>query len=194
MKKNSVQPIVPSFNVKWHAPNASLVTVLSGDILLVRNPNMGLAEKGILLGEWLHAQTRPYAWTHHSMFALSSTEVVQETGAGSVLTPLSAFDSWLYAVITINCPNDQKALAIEFENWTLGQKYGWSSIIGDGLDDLTGLSLSLSTHGRMVCSASVARACERMGLIPDKDPTAVVPADNARYFNLPTQTAKQYLK
>src|SRR6185312_597862 len=112
--------------------------------------------------------------------------VVQEVGSGAVESPLSDFDEALYARVRMVATPAQIAAAIEFSEWLVefNQGYGVLSIVGDGLDDLTGLHLSFGTYGRMVCSAATARTAERLGLIPDRDPAAVQPANLAKYFRL----------
>jgi hypothetical protein len=36
----------------------------------------------------------------------------------------------------------------------------------------------------MVCSGLACRAHERLGLVPDKDPSMITPADMARYYGI----------
>jgi len=141
---------------------------------------------GIRFGEWLRSSTRPGAWCDHAMGVMqggANAVVIQETAKGSILTNLSTFKEDLYCVISVDADPVLRAETLKFWNWTLGSGYGWLSIPADGLDDLTGLHLSVGTYGRMVCSSQVSRGLERMGLIPDRDSTAVQPANLAIYFH-----------
>lgn len=163
-----------------------------GDVVLVHHYNSEPAHL-IRVGEWLRSDTRDFNWTNHGCGVEeggADAVVIQEVGSGAVRSPLSDFDAALYAVISpTKASLDQRAAAVGFWQWSLGSGYGVVSIIGDGLDDLTGLHLSLGTYGRMVCSAATCRGAERWGLIPDRDPTACQPANLAMYFGLSNQMA-----
>ena len=144
-------------------------------------------------GEWLRPLNRKFSWTNHSAIVETPTTIIQEVARGSVRSPVTDLDAALVAIVRIKATPAQKTAAVTFAQWTLGSEYGYLSIVGDGLDDLTGLRLSVGTYGSMVCSAAVARAAERMGLIPDRDAGSVQPADNARYFNVGNDVAAQML-
>lgn len=184
--------VVPAATVTWHKVGDRCLTARAGDLVLVDQPG---TRSGwfIKAGEWLRPLNRPFSWTHHACgveVGGASAVVIQETAKGAVCSPLSVFDAANYCVISpTNATIRQRQLAVAFLRWSLGSGYGWWSIPGDALDDLTGLHLSLGTYGRMVCSTSASRMAERWGLIPDRDPTAVQPADIARYWGLSKTTA-----
>lgn len=189
-------PIVPAAAVSWYLPGENCITSKPGDLVLVHHYH-SLAAKAIRFGEWLRPLNRPYCWTNHGCVVQKGGPgaiVIQEVGRGSVQSALSSFHDELYALVSVDATLAQRASAVRFAVWTLGSGYGYLSAVGDGLDDLTGLHLSFGTYGRMVCSAATCRAAERMGLIPDRDPTAVQPADLARYFNISNDSATTVLQ
>lgn len=184
--------VVPEVAVSWYPAGHRCTTAKPADMVLVGAPS-GIAGRIIELGEWLRPLNRPFSWTHHDAgveVGGPQAVIIQETGKGAVRTPLAAFDDVLYAVASpTRATPEQRAAAVAFLRWSLGGGYGWWTIPVDGLDDLTGLHLSVGTYGRMVCSTSAARMAERWGLIPDRDPMACQPADNARYFGLTREEA-----
>ena len=184
--------VAPSATVLWHLPNTPWPPLQSGDLLLVHHYK-SFAAWLIRAGEWLRPLNRSFSWTNHSAFVETPDTIIQEVSQGSVRSPLSTLDACLVAIIRIKATVAQKNSAVAFAQWTVGSRYDYFEIIGDGLDDLTGLHLSVGTYGTMVCSAAVARAAERMGLICDRDPTAVQPADNARYFSVGNDVAAKML-
>lgn len=184
--------IAPPAEVFWHLPNTPWPELQAADILLVHHYKSSVAWL-IRFGEWLRPLNRPYSWTNHNALVETPTTIIQEVAKGSVRSPIGELDSALVAIVRIKATVAQKTAAVAFAQWTLGSEYGYFSILGDGLDDLTGLHISIATYGSMVCSAAVARAAERMGLVPDRDPLSVQPADNARYWNIGNHVATQML-
>ena len=191
MKKQQKAAVVPSITTGWYPPGLNCTTATAGDIILVRLYKTSFFGKiaGALIrfGAWIRKSSRPYSWTEHAMTVVRggpNAIVVQETAKGSVYTSLSTFSSALYVVIHPIVAQNLRDQAVAFANWTVGSKYGFVSIISDGLDDITGWHFAFSTWGRMVCSAAACRSAERWGLIPDKESDSVQPADLARYFNI----------
>lgn len=185
-----VVPIVPRFEATWYPPGVRCEDLGQCDALIVDHCDLW-SGKLIAAGEWLRRETRNYNWATHACVGLDPSHVIQEAGAGAIVSPLSTFDHLLYARVRVTCSMSQRRAALAFAKWTVtfNQGYGFASIVGDGLDDLTGLHVELATYGRMVCSAATARVLERMGLVPDRDPTAVQPANLARYFHLSNPAA-----
>ncbi len=189
--------VVPEAAVAWYPVGHRCVSSQPGDMVLV-GPPAPLAGRVIQFGEWIRPLNRPYSWTHHDAgveVGGPGAVVIQETGKGAVRSPLAALDGALYAVVSpTRATPEQRTAAVTFLRWTLGSPYGWWSIPGDAIDDLTGLRLALGTYGAEVCSTSAARMAERWGLIPDRDSLACQPADNARYFGLSTVEMKRALE
>ena len=174
--------IAPPATIQWHLPNGAWPTIQPADILIVQRK--GIVGDFVRFGAWIRPLNRPYSWATHNAFADTSLTVIQELGRGSVQTPLSDLDPCLVAIVRIKATPAQKASAIAFETWTLNSAYDWLSIVGDGVDDITGLHVAIATYGTSVCSSSVGRAAERMGLIPDRVSPAIQPPDMARYWGI----------
>ena len=184
--------VAPPATVQWHLPNTPWPVLQPADVLLVHHYK-SFAAWLIRAGEWLRPLNRGYSWTNHACVVETPDTVIQEAAQGSVRSPISDLDLALVAIIRIKATAAQKASALAFAQWTVGSAYDWYAIFGDGLDDLTGLHLSIGTYGTMVCSAATTRCAERMNLIPDRDPIAAQPADLARWFGIHNDTAARML-
>lgn len=202
------QAVVPPASVRWHPPGHDAPSPLfAGDLVLVQHRTGSALEllpgTAIRVGGWMRPDTRPYAWVHHAMIvdgdghsheASSNPFVIQETPAGSVRTPLEAFREALYAVVQPDVDPIRRLAAVEFARWTLGSSYNWTSIISDTFDDLTGMRIAIASTAEMICSSAACRAHERLGLIPDKEPAAVQPADLARFYGVSSIAARRALQ
>lgn len=180
--------VTPQHTATWYPTGHRCEDMQAGDVLLVHHYHSDAAWV-IRAGAWLRPSTRNYAWTNHACVAIDATHIVQEVKRGAVISDISTFDAALYCVIRVEADAAQIDAAVEFTKWLVGSGYGFIEVIADGIDDLTGVRIAAGSYGRACCSAATCRALERMGLIPDKDPTACQPADLAVYFDLPTQMA-----
>ncbi len=202
------QAVVPPAVVRWHPPGGNAPAPLfAGDLVLVQHRSGSALEllpaTAIRVGGWMRPDTRPYSWVHHAMIvdgdgasheAAADAFVIQETPAGSVRTPLEAFREALYAVVQPDVDPTWRLAAVAFARWTLGSSYNWTSIVADTFDDLTGLRIAIASTAEMVCSSAACRAHERLGLIPDKEPAAVQPADLARFYGVSSTAARRALQ
>ena len=200
-------PIVPPCTITWSIPGEDCLTSKAGDIVIVQHRGgtiLGrIMGRLIRFGEWLRPSLRKYSWTEHVMGVVvggPNAVVVQETPKGAVYSSLvptateQGFTQCLYAVVSpTRATKAQRDAAVQFLEWTVGEGYGYWSLPVDAFDDVTGLHLAFSWSDRMVCSASGCRAAERWGLVPDRDPSSIQPADMARFFGASNQYAAQML-
>jgi hypothetical protein len=158
-----------------------------GDAILVYNAP-AMASRIIRFGQGLRARTRPYRDWSHAALALEEgldPPIAQAVTRGVVISKLSELEDTYRALISPQVSDAERYSAVEFGRWSVGEGYGWLSLLGDALDDLTTLHLTVGTMGRIICSALVCRAHERLGLIPDVESSMCAPADLARYYNVP---------
>lgn len=178
----------PEAIVKLYPPGTPISrgALWRGDMILVHHYH-SIAATAIRIGEWLRPRTRPYCFWNHCAIAMSGDTIAEEVARGAVLAPASSLDDTYRAVVhPTSASLIQVDCALAFVRHMLGSRYGYATILGDGIDDLTGLHVVFGVTGREVCSSLAVRAHERMGLIPDMEPSACQPADAARYYGVRT--------
>lgn len=192
-----LEAVVPRATIAFYRPGVTCETTKPGDLLLVHDYN-SIPADFIRFGARIRKLNRPYSWANHAAGIVQggqSALVCQETGKGSILSGLSAFHTALYCVISpLDATDEQRSACVDFWKWTLDSGYDWLAIVGDAVDDITGVPLVVGSFGRMVCSANASRGAERWGLIPDKTPSAVQPPDIARYFNIRNEVPTSILQ
>jgi len=93
---------------------------------------------------------------------------------------------------------------VAFGEASVGDPYGWPTIVSIGLTLVTGAKFNFNVDGQQICSGLVARAEERTGVIfadsqsngPKdlREPSHIMPADLAMYYQvepLPAVTPKR---
>ena len=171
-----------------YLPGEHCETATHGDLVLVRHK--GRIPALIRFGQRLrfHGANRQYTWCNHAMTVISDgphAEVEEQTGRGGIQTSLADYVAELYVVVHVtDAVPEQRAAAARFGIWCVGTKYGWASIVAAVLYLTTGIRLTLGWGTSGICSADAGRGQERLGLIPDKLPESVLPADLARYFDV----------
>lgn len=175
------EPVVPEHSIEWCGAGKTAV-LRPADLVLVRH-NKGVLGSAIRFGEKLHGGGE-WAWTNHAAIAIDRTKVVEETARGAVVTEISEWHDVVYCVVRPKVQERDKNEAVHFAHWCVGWRYSWLSILGLILDMTLGLRVTVGTEGRMICSALACRAHERLGLVPDKTPEMVTPADLARYYEV----------
>jgi uncharacterized protein YycO len=179
--KPAVVPEIAS--LRYFAPGERCTDAQAGDLIVVHHYHSFLAS-AIRFGEWLRPRTRPYSYWNHCALFISPDQIVQEVARGAIVSGVASLDAASYAVVSPKVTKVCRAAATQFALWSVGTGYGFATIGGDALNDLTGFHLSIGVGGRMVCSGMAARAWERLGLTPDIDPTCVQPADMARWCDI----------
>jgi hypothetical protein len=177
--------IVPAHSTRFFGPGQVCLDAQQGDMILVRHSSR--TAKAIRAAERLRVQ-KPYCWTNHACVALSGGPdalVIQETGKGSIVTPLAEMVMESYSVTHFDTVTESQMTAgAQFLHCTLGSGYGFLTIGADLINALTGLDIGLGIGNRMVCSTQTCRYLERLGLVPDRSPYAVTPAHLAWYFDI----------
>ncbi|MGQ0805069.1 MAG: hypothetical protein ACT4PI_14560 [Actinomycetota bacterium] len=93
-----------------------------------------------------------------------------------------------YQVVRIDSPKNSKdrSQAVAFGNWAAKgkQRYGFVTIASIAFTLLTGAKFSFFLDGQQICSGLVARSMERTGVIFNRDPIHIMPADVAKYYGV----------
>ena len=175
--------VVPASTVRYFPAGSSCVDARPGDLVLVADS--GFLAAGIRLFERIRLG-REWSWCNHAAVTVSGgpeAMVSQMAASGDILTPISKLDARVYAVVSIEMTDIQRADVVRFATLSVGTTgYGYLQIPADAFNAMSGLELSLGWGNRMVCSTQACRALERGGLIPDRSPYAVTPAHLAKYF------------
>ena len=177
-------PSTPPSTYRFYGFAQACLDPVAGDLVLVRTKDrIGGAIRAI---ERLRGGAE-YAWCNHAAIVLNSgpsAYVAQAEAKGVTVTPLAELGALDYAVVHFEMTREQRLAVVRFAEWSIGQGYGYLSIAADLFNATFSLELSLGWGDRMVCSTQACRALERAGLIPDRSPYAVTPADLAEYADV----------
>ena len=183
---------VPGHSVRYYKPGRWPGRATPGDLVLASD--RALAARVIQFGQRLHLSRdeKQFALINHAATVVSSVDgvVVQEmTGGGGRLTAIQDWargaDPKSIAVVHVDTASAlQRRASVRTAMWFVGVRYGWPSIVSDGLYCLTGIPVALTVGESVVCSAVASQSQRNLGMIPDKPDIAVMPSDLARYYNV----------
>ncbi len=126
-------------------------------------------------------------WSHAAVFINDTGDIIEAIGGGVQERNISVYDATEYVVVHLPAtivPGDREH-AVAFADFCLNDKYGWLTIVSIALCLLTGAKLSFGVDGQQICSALVARSCERIGeIFTEGDPWELMPADLAKHFDV----------
>jgi uncharacterized protein YycO len=158
----------------------------SGDFILTHrhNPMAGL----ISLGEKRRFRGADSAYAHWSHCALIVGEdgaLVEAEDFGVRHSPISRYRDDEYQVVRLgpDFPREGRNRAVEYAEAQVGQAFGYLALVGVGLFLLFGLPLRLMRGNHQICSGLVVRALQRGGLMPEADPSLMLPADLAKMYD-----------
>lgn len=177
-------PVVPPSSYRIFREGETCLDARAGDLVLVRHD--GFIPGGIRTIERMTILAE-YCWANHSCTVVTggpNAIVTQEQARGDIFTPLSGLNAVVYAVVSIECSDEQRKSAVQFANWAVNLGYGFTQIPADVFNATFHAELSIGWGGRMVCSTQATRTLERMGYIPARAPAATVPAHHCQDFGV----------
>jgi hypothetical protein len=120
------------------------------------------------------------------MIVSASGDLIEALGAGVRETHIEKYKPTVYHVIQLGQLADQRdrEQVVEFARWSLGEEYGYLTIVSIALTLLIGGKFNFGIDGQTICSGLVARALERTDAIFDRTPSHIMPADLAKYLNV----------
>lgn len=174
-------------SVERCGPGITAPDPLPGDFILTHGT--AWFNKCIQIGQKLrfHGKDRKYTcWDHAAMVVDEQGGLIEAAGPGVRRATLLQYQDIEYHFVRLGTSvNDtDRAEAVAFAEWSLGEKYGWLTIACIGLGLLTGGRLTFGFEGQQICSGLVARALERTPAIFDRDPEDIMPADLAKYYHV----------
>jgi uncharacterized protein YycO len=165
-----------------------------GDFLLTHSS--GVFGQLIRLGQRLQyfGADKVFAhWSHAAIFVDDQGNIIEALGGGVQKRNIEVYRDTEYVVVHLPAATsrDDRAQAVLFAEHSLNESYGWLTIISIGLTLLTGSHFSFGLDGQQICSALVARAIERIGVIfEESEPWHLMPADLAKHFQV-TETGDE---
>lgn len=179
-------PTLPE--IRLDTLTAPSVGYLPGDFILTHGDSF--YSKLIRFGQRLrfHGKNAGFAhWNHAAMIVGEDGSIIEALGRGVLRRNLSNYKGTEYHLVHFGhdiASDDDREQVVKFAEWTMGQEYGWVTIVSIALSLLSGLNFSFGFDGQSICSGLVARALERTNVIFDRSPSHIMPADLARYFGV----------
>ena len=183
------QAVVPGMgvSVERFGPGETAPDPQPGDFILTHGN--AWFNKCIRIGQRLRfrgADRKYTVWDHAALVVDENGGLIEAAGPGVQRTDLSAYRDIEYHFVRLGVAvgETDRAEAVAFAEWSLGEQYGWLTIVSITLGLLTGGRLTFGFEGQQICSGLVARALERTPAIFDRDPADIMPADLAKYYRV----------
>jgi len=182
------QPFAPVIgaSVEIYGPGEEVLNPQPGDFILTHGSDW--TSKLIRFGQGLrfHGKDRKYTyWNHAAIIVDEHGGLIEALGNGVCKTNISRYKPVEYYLVRLGTTADvtDRAEAVKFAEWSLGEPYGWLTILSIAIGLLTGGKFTFGYEGQAICSGLVARAMERTKAIFNRNPEDVMPADLAKYYN-----------
>lgn len=178
---------VTGASVQSYSPGEEILDPQPGDFMLIHGNDW--TSKLIWFGQGLRffGRNREYAyWTHAAIFVDERGGIIEALGTGVRRGHISKYKAMAYQVVRLGTTADDtdRQEAVKFAEWSLGEKYGWLTIVSIAVGLLTGGRFTFGYEGQVICSGLVARALERTEAIFNRSPTDIMPADLAKYYSV----------
>lgn len=167
-----------------------------GDFILTRGEVF--YSRLIRLGQYFFfgkAEAKYCRINHAALIVSKNGDLIEALGNGVCRTNISHYQKKDYIVVNLSdklCNDWARNNVVQFAKSVVGDKYDWATIISICLMVLTAgkLKLSFGSCRHYICSGLVASALTRTALLFDIEPTHVMPAHLAIWFDavLPEDT------
>ena len=183
---NHPGPIIKVAETQRFGPGEAPTHFDPGDFILTHrhNPMAGL----ISFGERrrFRAADAVYAhWSHCALVVGNDGAVVEAESMGVRRSPISRYRDDEYHLVSLGpaFSPEGRNRAVEYGEAQVGQAFGYLALVGAALFLLFGLPLRLMRGDHQICSGLVVRALQRGGLMPEADPSLMLPADLAKMYD-----------
>jgi uncharacterized protein YycO len=156
-----------------------------GDFILVSSN--GILAKIIRLGQFVryHGRMKPFShWNHAAMIVDEKGTIVEAVGRGVKHSHIDDYKNVEYYLVSTKLNKQSRDQTIAACESFVKDKYGWLTIISIAFELLTGIKLQFSLNNSMICSGIVAQSLWAGGIIFDRNPYQMMPADLASAFNV----------
>ena len=181
------QPLikVPPLSVRRYGPGEEVTDPQPGDFILTHNATW--SAKLVQFGQKLryHGAASKYTrWNHTALIVDNQGSIIEALGRGISQTHLSDYKPTEYYVVHIDATEADRQEAVAFARACLGVPYGWLTLVSIALSLLTGTKFSFGFDGQQICSGLVARSLERTNAIFEPEPSHIMPAYLAKYYEV----------
>jgi len=177
-----------STTYKVYAAGQDPLKYVPGDFILVSTT--GILAKFIRFGQFIryHGKIKPFAhWNHAAMIIDEDGTIVEAVGRGVITSNISDYKNVEYYYVTTKLNKQSRDQATAACKSFIKDKYGWLTIFSIALELATGIKMQLTNSNTMICSAVVAQSLWAGGIVFDRNPYQMMPADLAAAFNVLTE-------
>src|SRR5579863_8602728 len=141
---------------------AKSTELMPGDFILTHGKSFFsyLIRFGQKLRFW--GKDRQYTWWNHAAIIVSADgSLIEALGAGVECTNIVKYKATEYHLVSLTsamADEHDRQQAVKFAAWTLGQRYGWVTIISIAIGLLFAGNFTFGFDGQFICSGLVARA------------------------------------
>ena len=187
MTNKAVTAVIPPSTVAAYPPAQAAATWVPGDFLLTHRT--ALFSRFIRRCQKLriHGDDAVFTyWSHAALVVSDQGDLVEALKQGVCRTNASVYRDVTYRVVHVTASNEDRAEAVQFACWSADrhERFGHLTLWSIFLSLLTGGRLSFYVDGTEICSSLVARCQERTGAIFDREPSHIMPADLAKYYQV----------
>jgi uncharacterized protein YycO len=156
-----------------------------GDFILTHHKT--IPAKLIRVGQWLryHGELRKYShWNHVAVIVDEQGTLIEAVGRGVVYGHIEEYRDVEYYLVNTRLNKQSREQTVAAARSFLNDKYGWLTIVSLTLQLLTGIKIQFSSSNSKVCSTLLAMSLWAGGVIFDRDPDELMPADIAAAFKV----------
>ena len=156
-----------------------------GDFILVSTT--GVLAKFIRFGQFVryHGDMKTFAfWNHTAMIVDEEGTIVEAVGRGVKYAHIDEYKDVEYYLVNTKLNKQSREQVVAACRSFVKDKYGWLTIASIATELLTGIKLQFSLNNSMICSAVVAQSLWAGGIIFNRNPFQMMPADLASAFNI----------
>jgi hypothetical protein len=177
---------------EFYPENQTAEEMHEGDFLLTRGDY--LVSRLIRFGQRLRHEERYAQWNHAVLVLSKDGRIAEALSKGVVENHISKYHGKRYYLVRLQGVRDEDrnqmmAFAASVLESSDRTEYGWLTIASIILTLLTSSRLVFGMAGTAICSGFVAEALVRTGIIFDKPPSHMMPADLAKKYLSASQAA-----
>ena len=164
------------------------IKYVPGDFVLVSTT--GILAKFIRFGQFVryHGKMKPYShWNHAAMVIDEDGTIVEAVGRGVITSNISEYKNVEYYYVSTKLNKQSRDQAVAACKSFIKDKYGWLTILSIATELATGIKMQFTNNNTMICSAVVAQSLWAGGVVFDRNPYQMMPADLAAAFNILTE-------
>ena len=161
-----------------------------GDFILVSTT--GILAKFIRFGQFIryHGKMKLFStWNHAAMIVDEEGTIIEAVGRGVRYAHIDEYKNVEYYLVNTKLNSQSRNQAVAACKSFIKDKYGWFTIVSIAIELITGIKLQFSLNNSMICSAVVGQSLWAGGVIFNRNPYQMMPADLAAAFNI-TESGK----